>query len=159
MLQNGSEPLFQKLNTLLKESLAEINTISLEADLTFILKPGRTGQNGAKSLRLINLMSFMLKTLKRLLDRHIRDDVLSGRSLHKTTMRTKQVNRQRQLYISSYGELSMLCKGKRFRAHSLFPQHQSPKHRGIKRSMKQAAGEQTAYLNKNQFTQLSWLRH
>ena len=49
--------------------------------MVFIPKPGKP-LTQAKSLRPISLMSFILKTLEKLLDRHIRGGVLVGNSLH-----------------------------------------------------------------------------
>jgi len=49
--------------------------------VVFIPKPGKP-LSKAKSLRPISLMSFIFKTLEKLLDRHIKDDVLVERPLH-----------------------------------------------------------------------------
>ena len=49
--------------------------------MVFIPKPGKP-LTQAKSLRPISLMSFILKTLEKLLDRHIRGGVLVGKPLH-----------------------------------------------------------------------------
>jgi hypothetical protein len=43
--------------------------------VVFIPKPGKS-LSQAKSLRPISLMSFPLKTLEKIIDRHIRDGVL-----------------------------------------------------------------------------------
>ena len=44
--------------------------------VVFVPKPGRTDYTTAKAFRPISLMSFLLKTLERLVDRFIRDDTL-----------------------------------------------------------------------------------
>jgi hypothetical protein len=49
--------------------------------VVFIPKPGKP-LSQAKSLRAISLMSFILKTLEKLLDRYIRGDVLVEKPLH-----------------------------------------------------------------------------
>ena len=49
--------------------------------MVFIPKTGKP-RSQVKSLRPIGLMSFILKTLEKLLDRHIKDGVLIDRSLH-----------------------------------------------------------------------------
>ena len=49
--------------------------------MTFIPKPGRPSYTEAKAYRPICL-SFLLKTLERLVDRHIRDDVLGRNPLY-----------------------------------------------------------------------------
>lgn len=51
------------------------------AKVVYIPKPGRTSYAEAKSFRPISLTSFLLKTLERLIDRHIRDDVLKDSPL------------------------------------------------------------------------------
>ena len=49
--------------------------------MVFMPEPGKP-LTQAKSLRPISLMSFVLKTLEKLLDRHIRGGVLVGKPLH-----------------------------------------------------------------------------
>jgi len=43
---------------------------------SIVPKPERTDYTTVKAFRLISLMSFLLKTLERLVDRFIRDDTL-----------------------------------------------------------------------------------
>ena len=50
--------------------------------MTFIPKPGKPSYTEAKAYRPICLSSFLLKTLERLVDRHIRDDLLGKNPLH-----------------------------------------------------------------------------
>jgi hypothetical protein len=50
--------------------------------MVFIPKPGKP-LSPAKSLRPISLMSFVLKTREKLLDRHIRSSVLVEKPLHR----------------------------------------------------------------------------
>jgi Reverse transcriptase (RNA-dependent DNA polymerase). len=50
--------------------------------VTFIPKPGKPSYTKAKAYCQICLSSFLLKTLERLVDRHIRDDVLERCLLH-----------------------------------------------------------------------------
>jgi len=72
MLQQGFELLSSKLLLLLRASLA-LGYIPISwrhIRVVFISKPGKP-LSQAKSLRLISLMSFILKTLEKLLDRHI----------------------------------------------------------------------------------------
>lgn len=85
MLQKGPEILNNKICNILRSSLAlgHIPRAWRLIRVVFIPKPGKNGQDRAKSLRPISLMSFMLKTLEKLLDRHIRDDVLINRPLHR----------------------------------------------------------------------------
>ena len=83
MLQQGFELLAGKLLMLLRASLA-IGYIPMSwrhIRVVFIPKPGKP-LTQAKSLRPISLMSFILKTLEKLLDRHIRGGVLVEKSLH-----------------------------------------------------------------------------
>jgi hypothetical protein len=48
----------------------------------FIPKPGRDSYGGTKDFRYISLTSFSLKTMERLLDRLLRDDILALMPLH-----------------------------------------------------------------------------
>jgi hypothetical protein len=50
---------------------------------TFISKPGKTNYTDSKSFRPISLMSFVLKTLEKIIDRHIRNTTLVWKPLHK----------------------------------------------------------------------------
>jgi len=83
MLQQGFELLASKLLLLLRANLA-LGYIPMSwrhITVVFIPKPGKP-MSQAKSLRPISLMSFLLKTLEKLLERHIRDSVLVERPLH-----------------------------------------------------------------------------
>jgi hypothetical protein len=83
MLQQGFELLAGKLLMLLRASLA-LGYIPMSwrhIRVVFIPKPGKP-LSQAKSLRPISLMSFILKTLEKLLDRHIRDCALVEKPLH-----------------------------------------------------------------------------
>jgi hypothetical protein len=84
MLQQGFELLGCKLLTLLRTSLA-LGYIPMSwrhIRVVFIPKPGKL-LSQAKSLRPISLMSFILKILEKLLDRHIRGGVLTDKPLHR----------------------------------------------------------------------------
>jgi hypothetical protein len=50
--------------------------------VVFIPKPGRNSHCGPKDFRPISLTSFLLKTLERLVDRYLRDEVLALKPLH-----------------------------------------------------------------------------
>ena len=83
MLQQGFELLAGKLLMLLRASLA-LGYIPMSwrhIRVVFIPKPGKS-LTQAKSLRPISLMSFILKTLEKVLDRHIRDGVMVEKPLH-----------------------------------------------------------------------------
>jgi hypothetical protein len=83
MLQQGFELLAGKLMMLLRASLA-LGYIPMSwrhIRVVFIPKPGKQ-LSQAKSLRPISLMSFILKTLEKLLDRYIRGGVLVEKPLH-----------------------------------------------------------------------------
>jgi hypothetical protein len=83
MLQQGFELLVGKLLMLLAASLAlgYIPMSLRHIRVVFIPKPGKPLAQ-AKSLKPISLMSFILKTPEKLLDRHIRGGVLVERPLH-----------------------------------------------------------------------------
>jgi hypothetical protein len=83
MLQQGFELLAGKLLVLLIASLA-LGYILMNwghIRVVFTSKPGKP-LSQVKSLRPISLISFILKTLEKLLDRHIRDGVLVEKPLH-----------------------------------------------------------------------------
>jgi hypothetical protein len=83
MLQQGFELLVEQLMMLLRASLA-LGYIPMSwrhIRVVFIPKPGKPLSQG-KSLRPISLMSFILKTLEKLLDRYIRGGVLVEKPLH-----------------------------------------------------------------------------
>ena len=83
MLQQGFELLAGKCLMLLRASLA-LGYIPMSwrhIRVVFIPEPGKP-MSQAKSLRPISLMSYILKTLEKLLDRHIKDGVLVERPLH-----------------------------------------------------------------------------
>lgn len=83
MLQQGTDLLTSKLTNVLRASLAlgHIPMNWRQVRAIFIPKAGRPSDL-AKSFRPISLMSFILKTLEKLVDRHIRDGVLVNRPLH-----------------------------------------------------------------------------
>jgi hypothetical protein len=83
MLHQGFGLLAGKLMMLLRASLAlGYNPMNWRhIRMVFIPKPGKQLSQG-KSLRPISLMSFILKTLEKLLDRYIRGGVLVEKPLH-----------------------------------------------------------------------------
>jgi len=83
MLQQGFPLLASKLLMILRASLA-LGYIPMSwrhVRVVFIPKPGKPMAQ-AKSLRPISLMSVVLKTLEKLMDRHIRGGVLVEKPLH-----------------------------------------------------------------------------
>jgi hypothetical protein len=54
-----------------------------QVKVTFIQKPGKLDYTEAKAYRPISLSSFLLKTMEKLVDRHIRDGVLRIYPLHR----------------------------------------------------------------------------
>jgi hypothetical protein len=54
-----------------------------QVEVTFIPKPGKANYTEAKAYCSISLSSFMLKTMEKLVDRHIRDQILGLRPLHR----------------------------------------------------------------------------
>jgi hypothetical protein len=83
MLQQGFEMLAGKFLMLLRTSLA-LGYIPMSwrhTRVIFIPKPGKS-LTQAKSLRPISLISFILKILEELIDRHIRGGTLAETPLH-----------------------------------------------------------------------------
>jgi hypothetical protein len=86
MLQQRFELLAGKL-LMLQRATSAVGSISVNWSHTrvvFIPKPGKL-LTQAKSLRPINLMSFVLKILEKLIDRHIRGGVPVEKPLHQNT--------------------------------------------------------------------------
>ena len=83
MMQEGPDLLINKLTEIFRASLAYgyIPMGWRPVRVAFIPKPGKTDYSQAKSFRPISLMSFLLKTLEKLLDRHIRDGALFEKPL------------------------------------------------------------------------------
>jgi hypothetical protein len=54
-----------------------------QVKVTFFPKPGKLDYTEAKAYRPISLSSFLLKTMEKLVDRHIRDGALRVYSLHR----------------------------------------------------------------------------
>jgi hypothetical protein len=85
LLKESGEILLEPLCEILRSSLAlgHIPTQWEGVKVTFIPKPGRSSHCVAKDFRPISLTSFVLKTLERLVDFYIRDEVLLRFPLHK----------------------------------------------------------------------------
>ena len=84
LLQKGIDIIIERLVRLLRASIAlrYIPTQWRIARVVFVPKPGRNDYTQPKSFRPISLMSFLLKTTERLIDRHIRDGTLVRYPLH-----------------------------------------------------------------------------
>jgi ribonuclease HI len=84
LLQNGLDSIVEHLSNIFTSCLAlgYIPRKWREVRVTFIPKPGRGDYEQAKNHRGISLSSFLLKTLERLTDFHIRRNVLTINPLH-----------------------------------------------------------------------------
>jgi hypothetical protein len=60
-----------------------IPTAWRQVKVTFIPKPGKLDYTEAKAYRPSSLSPFLLKTMEKLVDRHVRDDVLTIHPLHR----------------------------------------------------------------------------
>lgn len=78
MLQEGGEVLLETITKILRASivLKHIPAPWRGTTVDFITKAGRNGHTKAKDFRPISLTSFLLKTLKRLVDRYLKKTVL-----------------------------------------------------------------------------------
>jgi ribonuclease HI len=85
LLQEGVDIILPTLKCLFKASISSgfIPKAWRGVKVTFIPKPGRASYVEAKSFRPISLMSFILKTIEKLVDRYIRENVLVSNPLHK----------------------------------------------------------------------------
>lgn len=84
LLQKGLKNLQGLLINLFRASIAleYVPRCWRQARVVFIPKPGRDSYAQVKSYRALSLTSFLLKTLEKLIDRHIREDVLENNPLH-----------------------------------------------------------------------------
>lgn len=84
LLQEAGEGLIKHLRRIYRACLAlcYIPAAWREVRVVFIPKPGKDTYDRAKSFRPISLTSFLLKTLERLVDRHIREGALVARPVH-----------------------------------------------------------------------------
>lgn len=85
LLQQGIDSIQSLLCSIYRVCLAYgyIPMAWRQTKVVFIPKPGRPSYAQAKAYRPISLSSFMLKTLERLVDRHIRDNVFMEHPLNK----------------------------------------------------------------------------
>ncbi len=85
MLQNVSHPVLLIICELFRASVAfgHVPRVWRISRVVFIPKRGRRDYSQAKAFRHISLSSFLLKTVEKLVERYIRDKVLSGQPLHR----------------------------------------------------------------------------
>lgn len=86
LLQKGKKHIMPHLINIFKASLrwAYIPKCWRSAKICFLPKPGKDNYDEPKSYRPISLMSFVLKTLEKLIDGRIREKNLSVNPLHKS---------------------------------------------------------------------------
>jgi hypothetical protein len=84
LLQQGREVLIPHLTRFFRVCLVTgfVPVIWRQVKVVFIPKPGRGSYRGPKDFRPISLMSFLLKTMERLVDRFLRDEIFALRPLH-----------------------------------------------------------------------------
>jgi len=84
LLQEGKENLIPCLVRIFRTCLATgyVPALWRQAKVVFIPKPGRSSYCGPKDFRSISLTSFLLKTMERLVDRFLRDEILALQPLH-----------------------------------------------------------------------------
>jgi ribonuclease HI len=85
MLKIGLIHLETSLLKLFKSSIkfGHIPPVWREVDVKFIPKPGKSNYSEAKSFRPISLMSFILKTLEKMIDMFIREKYIAATPFHK----------------------------------------------------------------------------
>jgi hypothetical protein len=85
LLQQGVEHVVPHLCHIFRACMAYgfIPTAWRQVKVTFIRKPGKSDYTEAKAYHPISLLSFLLKTMEKLLDRHIRDGALKEYPLHR----------------------------------------------------------------------------
>lgn len=85
LLQEGANVLVPHLSRLYRACIAfgHVPRVWRMVKVIYLPKPGKADYREAKSYRPISLSSFFLKTLEKLVDRHIRDGPLRRHPLHK----------------------------------------------------------------------------
>jgi hypothetical protein len=85
LLQQEAEHVLPHLCRIFRVCMAYgfIPTDWRQVKVTFIPKPGKLDYTEAKAYFPISLSSFLLKTIEKLVDRHIRDGALKVYSLHR----------------------------------------------------------------------------
>lgn len=121
LMQKGINLLASPLTTLLRASLALgcVPEMWRKARVVFIPKPGRDTYAQPRSFRPISLTSFLLKLLEKIIERHIRDEVLTvsplspdqcayqaGKScelaIHKVISRAENALRNKELALGAF---------------------------------------------------------
>ena len=98
-----------------------------QVKVVFILKPGRNTHNGPRNYRPISLTSFLLQTVKRLVDKYLRGETLAivplhpnqnadqdGKSvetaLHQLVVRVEKVLHQQYIALGAFLDIEGLLK-------------------------------------------------
>jgi hypothetical protein len=84
LLQGGQEVLIPYLVKIFHACLAAgyVPATQRHVKVVFIPKPGKNSYGRPKDFRPISLTSFLLKTMERLVDRFLRDEILATKPLH-----------------------------------------------------------------------------
>ena len=84
LLQEGPGVLIPYLVKIFRTCLATgyVAAVWRQVKVLFIPKPGRSSYCGPRDFRPISFTSFLLKTMDRLVDRFLRDEVLVSQPLH-----------------------------------------------------------------------------
>jgi hypothetical protein len=84
LLQEGRGVLIPYLVKIYRTCLATgyVPAVWHQVKVVFIPKPGRSSYCGPRDFRPISLTSFLLKTMDRLVDRYLRDEILALQPLH-----------------------------------------------------------------------------
>jgi hypothetical protein len=85
LLQQGMKLLVPQLCRIFRACITYgfIPTAWRQVKVTFIPKPGKLDYNGVKAYNPISLLPFLLKTMQKLADRHVKDDALKKYSIHR----------------------------------------------------------------------------
>ena len=84
LLQEGRGVLIPYMVKIFRTCLATGYVLAVwrQVKVVFIPKPGRSSYCGPRDFRPISLTSFLLKTIDRLVDRYLRDEILALQPLH-----------------------------------------------------------------------------
>ena len=84
-----------------------------QVKVVFLPKPGRKSYGGPRDFRPISLTSFLRRTMDRLVDRLLRDEILALKPLHPNQHPYQDGSLSKRLFISSWYGVRKLLTSKR----------------------------------------------
>ena len=115
LLQEGQEVLVRYLVKIFCACLASgyIPAILHQVKVVFIPKPGRNSHGRPRDFRPISLASFLLKTMDRLVDRLLRNEILALKHFIPINMHTRLGSLWKRPFINSWCRLRRLLTSRK----------------------------------------------